>query len=1143
MDDGSWVFHIGSCLGSGGFGEVYRAEMVSPYGLSTPVALKILRRDVCAPGAALARLWDEGRMLARLRHPSILTVHDLVVLEGRVALVTELVEGIDLERAIFGEPRIGPRAAAEALAQVASALATASEAPVGDGAQPLRLVHRDVKPSNIRVGRHGEVKLLDFGLGRSDAMSREARTRTDTVLGSPPYMAPERFLDEPVTPAADVYALGVIAAEVLSGQRLFSVALPVLAALSMDPARFRASLASRLSTLPPSAPPQLLELARRLLAFDPLSRPTAAQAAQLFEDLREHLPGPSLSRWCREQVEPVYADDRTQGGEFEGRQITASRHATPAERRRSVPPVEPTLAGVFPAPSHPAPSHPAPSRPGPVPSRPSSTGFFGRGEELAALVSAWYAGVRVLTVRGPAGVGKTRLLQEHLAALLSVQPDAPIVRVSLAGLTSRADLLEAVAAALEVPLVGSEEAWITSLGLALRHRGTSVLLLDNAEPISDIVAEVVSRWATEGLQILVTSRKVLQVEGERVLDLGPLPPEEALELLLDRARRVRWDYAPTTAERQLLQELAQTELDGLPLALEFAGARLDVLDAAELAEGLRRRQDLLSGGRQGSQWSSVRAALAASWTLLDGEQQRALARLGVFSTSFDRPAAEAVIGPAATEVLRTLVEHSLLQRDGSRFRLLAVVEEFAREQLVAMGEEALARQRHRQWYRQLVGPWLAVAETGAGLEVPSQLAERGNISAAHQGALQAGDADTAASLVCWLDRIAELRGPSPPRASLLERTLALLPAGHPSAIELGWRLGDALRLGGRFEQAEVVLWRVLEQARAISQAQTSGPWTALFKMFGMRNQRARVHEHLQEALAATRAAGEGHHEGTIWRAVYIVARLGGERERAWAAAREAARLYRESGNAQLQIVGLMLLAGDGFDLSEESLDYLVQALSLARSHRLTTLECDLLLHLGHLRLGRSELQAAVETFDRAEAQAARLGLVEMLWRSVSGRVAALVDLGRLLEASRSLEQLEHMPGADEPLRATHVSYAKGQVERLSGRTADAELSFRAAIHHAGRVGDGARRMEVLSKLQLAAALAELGRPDEAESVVAAVCPLCDDQPMADMLVIARAEVALARGQPLDGLEQALVPSPHLYAQRMQRMLERSRARS
>jgi serine/threonine protein kinase/predicted ATPase len=1131
MDHVHWVFHIGPCLGSGGFGEVYRAEMSSPHGLSTPVALKILRRDVCAPGAALARLWDEGRMLARLRHPSILTVYDLVVLEGRVALVTELVEGIDLERAIFGEPRIGPRAAAEALGQVASALATANEAPVGDGEQPLRLVHRDVKPSNIRIGRHGGVKLLDFGLGRSDAMSREARTRTDTTLGSPPYMSPERFLDEPATSAADVYALGVIAAEVLSGQRLFSVPLPVLAAMSMDPARFRAFLASRLSTLPAAAPPQLLQLARTLLDFDPPSRPTAAQAARMFDDLAEGLAGPSLTRWCREQVEPVCAEDPRRGGEFEGRQITASRHATPAERRSSVPPAaESTLASVFP-------------RSEPVRSRPSGTGFFGRGEELAALVSAWYEGVKVLTVRGPAGVGKTRLLQEHLASLLSMRPDAQIVRVSLAGLSSRTDLLQAVASALEVPLVGSEEAAIASLGLAMRHRGTAVLLLDNAEPIADLVAEVVSRWATEGLQILVTSRKALAVEGERVLELGPLPPEEALELLLDRARRVRWDYAPTMAERQLLQELAQTELDGLPLALEFAGARLDVLDAAELAEGLRGRQDLLSGGRQGSPWSSVRAALAASWTLLDGEQQRALARLGVFSTSFDRPAAEAVIGPAATEVLRTLVEHSLLQRDGSRFRLLAVVEEFAREQLVAMGEEALARQRHRQWYGQLVRPWLAVAETGAGLEVPSQLAERGNISAAHADALQDGDAETAASLVCWLDRIAELRGPSLPRASLLERTLALLPDGHPAAIELGWRLGDALRISGRIDPAEAVLWRALEQARALSPSQTSGPWAALFKLFATRNQRARVHEHLQEALAATRAAGEGYREGTLWRAVYIVDRIGGDPERSWEAARQAARLYRESGNVQLQIVGLMILAGEGVGESEASLDHLAQALSLARTHRLTTLECDLLLHLAHLRVNRHELQAAVETFDRAEAQARGLGLVEILWRSVNGRVDALVDLGRIPEASRALEELERMPGADEPLRATHISYAKGQVERLGGRTADAELSFRAAIGHAGRVGDGARRMEVLSKLQLAAALAELGRPDEAEPLLAAVSPMCHDQPMKDMLSIARAEVALARGQSLEGLEEALVPSIHLYAQRMQRMLERTRARS
>src|SRR5690606_24343757 len=119
-------------------------------------------------------------------------------------------------------------------------------APTPDD-RPLRLVHRDIKPSNIRVGVHGGVKLLDFGIARADSLEREARTQTDLLVGSPSFMAPERFLDPAVHPASDVFALGATLYEGLARRRFYGeLEVPGIAGLAISPERYEAWLAERL---------------------------------------------------------------------------------------------------------------------------------------------------------------------------------------------------------------------------------------------------------------------------------------------------------------------------------------------------------------------------------------------------------------------------------------------------------------------------------------------------------------------------------------------------------------------------------------------------------------------------------------------------------------------------------------------------------------------------------------------------------------------------------------------------------------------------------------------------------------------------------------------------------------------------------
>lgn len=221
MTDAARRFHIEACLGRGGFGEVYRARMSRQGGFEVEVALKLLRADVDPRGHATSRLRDEARMLGMVRHRCVPHVFDLVELDGRVGLVTEYVEGADLSKCLRAAPRLPRRACLEVLAGVADALHAAYHTPVRGGGF-TRIVHRDLKPANVRIARDGTPKLLDFGIAWTDSVTRAAMTQSSALVGSPAYMAPERFDAGPPTAAVDVFGLGAMLYEVLTGKRLFA---------------------------------------------------------------------------------------------------------------------------------------------------------------------------------------------------------------------------------------------------------------------------------------------------------------------------------------------------------------------------------------------------------------------------------------------------------------------------------------------------------------------------------------------------------------------------------------------------------------------------------------------------------------------------------------------------------------------------------------------------------------------------------------------------------------------------------------------------------------------------------------------------------------------------------------------------------
>ncbi|WP_328593756.1 ATP-binding protein [Actinomadura macrotermitis] len=326
--------------------------------------------------------------------------------------------------------------------------------------------------------------------------------------------------------------------------------------------------------------------------------------------------------------------------------------------------------------------------------------FVGRRAELAEARRILGRG-RLLTLTGPGGVGKTRLAL-RLAAELT-EPDGAWL-VELAALHDPALLPHAVAAALRLP--GGDAAALTA---HLASRGP-LLVLDNAEHLLDACAELTGTLlrAAPALRVVVTSREPLNMPGEHVLPVGPLPVSgseagpDALALFADRAAAARPGFAMDDAGRRLAARLVR-RLDGVPLAIELAAVRLRTMSLENLLAGLDDRFALLGLPRdRGGRHETMRAAVAWSHRLCGPDERLLWARLSVFAGSFDLAAAEAVCGEGLEvfDTLARLVDKSVVLAEqgegGVRYRMLGTLRDYGAELLT----EDL-RPRHLAWFRGL----------------------------------------------------------------------------------------------------------------------------------------------------------------------------------------------------------------------------------------------------------------------------------------------------------------------------------------------------------------------------------------------------------------------------------------------------------
>ncbi|WP_214326133.1 BTAD domain-containing putative transcriptional regulator [Nonomuraea sediminis] len=389
------------------------------------------------------------------------------------------------------------------------------------------------------------------------------------------------------------------------------------------------------------------------------------------------------------------------------------------------------------------------------------TSFVGRDAELDQL-GGLLAGTRLVTLVGPGGAGKTRLAAE---AAERVRGD--VCLAGLAPVTEPGELPHAVLAALDVrdgvivggrgqpPLRDPVERLVGALS------GRELLLvLDNCEHLVAAAADLADLLlaACPGLRVLATSREALGIVGETIVPVSPLmlPPPDAANpldypaarLFADRAASVLQGFTVDAGNAALVTAVCRA-LDGLPLAIELAAARLRTLSLEDIATRLDDRFGLLARGSRTAQprHQTLRAVVAWSWDLLDGDEQRMARRLTVFVNGASLEAAERVCG-LPEEVLASLVEKSLVELASGRYRMLETIRAFCAERLAEAGEAEMVRQAHAEYYLDLVTAADPHLRTREQLEWLARLdAESDDVYAALRWAVESGRVEPALRLV------------------------------------------------------------------------------------------------------------------------------------------------------------------------------------------------------------------------------------------------------------------------------------------------------------------------------------------------------------------------------------------------------------
>ena len=637
-------------IGSGGMGTVFSGVDNKS---GEPVAIKILKSDVAADDPdIITRFQREAEALRQLNHPGIVKVIDFVVENDQHFIMMEHVKGGTLGDIVKHESKMPVKRILKIAIELADALTRAHY---------LKIVHRDLKPANVLMTREGTPRLTDFGVAYMG--KKERITQVDVAVGTPDYMSPEALKGESVDARSDIWSFGVILFEMLTRRHPFAgdrIGQLITAILTEQP--------PDIEELRPDAPVQLVDLVYRMLDKDKNARI------------------PSI-RLVGAELEMIM-----QGGDENTSSIYAARLPVPIQTDRFATPTPSTSEA----------KHNLPAQ---------VTPFVGRESELSEIDRLVHdPDVRLITILGPGGMGKTRLSLEAAKSQISNFFHG-VYFVPLAPLERPENIIPTIAESVNFSF-GQDPRGPKAQLLDFLHEKNILLVMDNYEHViegANFVSEILQM--APDVTIIVTSRERLRLSGETVFNLGGMDfpdwetPEDAMEysavkLFLQGARRALPGYEIENDDLTYIARIARL-LQGMPLGILLAAAWLDSLALHEITEEINTSLDFLETDMRDipDRHKSIRAVFDYSWNLLNNRERDVFTKLSIFRGGFEREAGQRV-ADASLRDLNSLVNKSLIIRDPKgRFSLHKLLQQYAEEKFNCCNEdEASVKAKHATYY-------------------------------------------------------------------------------------------------------------------------------------------------------------------------------------------------------------------------------------------------------------------------------------------------------------------------------------------------------------------------------------------------------------------------------------------------------------